>query len=80
VRTFGEIYGWIMGVFVFASGLGPTIMGICYDRTHSYHLALEGFAAALALSSILISRLGNYAFPAPKRAGVRTAASMAVGD
>jgi MFS family permease len=66
VRTFGEIYGWIMGVFVFASGLGPTIMGVCYDRTHSYNLALEGFAASLALACILISRLGPYAFPAPK--------------
>ena len=65
VRTFGEVYGWIMGVFVFASGLGPTIMGVCYDRTHSYNLALQGFVASLALASFLISRLGPYAFPAP---------------
>lgn len=66
VRTFGEIYGWIMGVFVFASGLGPTIMGVCFDRTHSYKLALEGFAVSLALASVLISRLGAYAFPAKR--------------
>ena len=80
VRTFGEIYGYIMGVFVFASGLGPTIMGVCYDRTHSYNLALEGFAVALALASIFISRLGPYAFPAPKRMAMAPAASAALSD
>lgn len=72
IRTFGEIYGWIMGVFVFASGLGPTIMGVCYDRTHSYNVALEGFAVSLALASLLISRLGPYTFP------VRRAPAVAV--
>jgi predicted MFS family arabinose efflux permease len=65
IRTFGEIYGYIMGVFVFASGLGPTIMGVCYDRTHSYQIALAGFAAALLIAIVLISRLGPYTFPAP---------------
>ena len=80
VRTFGEIYGYIMGAFVFASGLGPTIMGVCYDRTHSYKLALEGFAVALALASIFISRLGPYAFPAPKRMAMAPAASAALSD
>ncbi len=80
VRTFGEIYGWIMGVFVFASGLGPTIMGVCYDRTHSYNLALEGFAASLAVASILISRLGPYAFPAPRDIAVPQTAPAALTD
>lgn len=80
VRTFGEIYGWIMGVFVFASGLGPTVMGVCYDRTHSYNLALEGFAASLAVASILISRLGPYAFPAPRDIAVPQTAPAALTD
>ena len=80
VRTFGEIYGYIMGVFVFASGLGPTIMGVCYDRTHSYNIALAGFATALALASILISRLGPYAFPVRKQIAVPQAASAAATD
>ena len=41
-------------------GLGPTIMGVCYDRTHSYNLALEGFAVALALTaSIFIQPAGT---------------------
>jgi MFS family permease len=80
VRTFGEVYGWIMGVFVFASGLGPTIMGLCYDHTHSYNLALEGFAAALALSSILITRLGPYAFPARRELVVSEPAAAALTD
>lgn len=78
VRTFGEIYGWIMGVFVFASGLGPTIMGVCYDRTHSYNLALEGFAVSLALASLLISRLGPYTFPAGRERRVAVFSRSAV--
>lgn len=63
-RRFGEIYGYIMGVFLFASGLGPTIVGVCYDRTHSYNIVLTGFAAALIIAIVLISRLGPYTFPA----------------
>lgn len=74
IRTFGEIYGYIMGVFVFASGLGPTIMGVCYDRTHSYNLALEGFAVALITACILISRLGPYAFPVRRGVAVSQSA------
>lgn len=78
IRTFGEIYGFIMGVFVFASGLGPTIMGVCYDRTHSYNIALGGFAAALIVAIVLISRLGPYAFPArPANAEAARAATNA---
>jgi predicted MFS family arabinose efflux permease len=76
IRTFGEIYGYIMGVFVFASGLGPTVMGVCYDRTHSYNLALAGFVAALLAASLLISRLGPYAFPVERRAAVSQTAPV----
>ena len=50
IRTFGEIYGWIMGVFVFASGLGPTIMGACYDRNAFLQSCTRGFCCLLAAS------------------------------
>ena len=64
LRTFGEIYGYVMGVFLFGSGLGPSIMGFCYDLMHSYNVALAGFCAALLIASVLISRLGPYSYPA----------------
>jgi cyanate permease len=80
IRTFGEIYGYIMGVFVFASGLGPTIMGVCYDRTHSYNLALEGFAIALLAACVLISRLGPYAFPVRRASTIVQPATAAANS
>jgi cyanate permease len=67
-----------MGVFVFASGLGPTIMGVCYDITHSYHLALAAFAAALLIAILLISRLGPYAFPIRQDPGIPQASPAAI--
>jgi MFS family permease len=78
IRTFGEIYGYIMGVFVFASGLGPTIMGVCYDITHSYNLALAGFATALLVAILLISRLGPYVFPVRRDLGIPQPAPAAI--
>jgi hypothetical protein len=56
----------VMGVFLFGSGLGPSIMGFCYDVTHSYNAALAGFCAALLAASLLMSRLGPYSYPAGK--------------
>jgi MFS family permease len=75
LRKFGEIYGYIMGVFVFGSGLGPTIMGFCFDFTHSYDLALAGFGVALLVASVLVSRLGPYAYPAGKAAVIPEASA-----
>ena len=63
VRNFGEIYGYIMAVFLFSSGLGPAIMDLCFDLDHSYNLALLGFGVALLGASLLISRLGPYKYP-----------------
>jgi MFS family permease len=63
LRTFGEIYGYLTAVFLFGSGLGPWVMGACFDRTGSYNLALAGFSLALVVASFLISRLGVYAYP-----------------
>jgi len=72
LRNFGEIYGYMVGLFVFGSGLGPLVMGICFDKTGSYKLAFGVSVAALALASFLISRLGPYVYPA--RGALRMAA------
>jgi predicted MFS family arabinose efflux permease len=63
LRTFGEVYGYLTAVFLFGSGLGPWVMAACFDRTHSYNLALAGFSLALVVASLFISRLGPYAYP-----------------
>jgi MFS family permease len=64
LRHFGQIYGYLVGLFVFGSGLGPLVMGYCFDVTGSYSLAFKISSVALALASFLVSRLGAYAYPA----------------
>ena len=66
LRAFGEMYGYVMAVFLFGSGLGPWLMGVCFDVTRSYNLALTGFALLLVIASLLISRLGPYIYPASR--------------
>jgi MFS family permease len=69
MRSFGEIYGYFFSIFVLGAGLGPFAMGVSYDRTGSYRLMLVCFAAALALASLPMLRLGAYAYPGPRQAG-----------
>lgn len=69
IRTFGEIYGYMFPGFAIGVGLGPYLMGLDYDRTHSYQLALYGFAVLLLIAAALVSRLGPYAFPKVEKHG-----------
>jgi MFS family permease len=62
LRSFGEIYGVLFLLATIAGGLGPVLMGWCFDATGSYGLALSGFEAAMALSVVLISLLGPYLY------------------
>lgn len=70
LRKFGELYGYVLGVFVLGAGLGPSVMGVCYDVTGSYNFALAGFGLALLAATLLISRLGAYAYPVNRAAGI----------
>jgi cyanate permease len=51
-------------IFTVGSGVGPYLMGISFDATHSYATALALFCAMLIASSAIISRMGAYRFPA----------------
>ena len=62
LRRYGEIYGYIFAIFTVGSGIGPYLMGLSFDRTHSYAPALIGFAFMLLIASIFISRLGPYRY------------------
>jgi MFS family permease len=64
LRAFGEIYSYMFALVAIASGVGPALMGLVYDRTHSYAPMLIAFEAALAISVILVARLGPYVFVA----------------
>jgi MFS family permease len=64
LRAFGEIYGYLFAIFTFGTGLGPYLMGLCFDLTRSYNLTLVGFGVLLMVASIVICRLGSYVYPA----------------
>lgn len=62
MRAFGEIYGYLFSIFLIGAGLGPLVMGFCYDRTGSYRLTLISFAVALAFAVLPMLRLGPYQY------------------
>jgi MFS family permease len=66
LRAFGELYGYLYAVFVIGSAIGPYVMGVTFDITHTYDVALLGFGAALVAAALLILRLGAYPYPPPK--------------
>ena len=63
LRAYGEIYGCLFAIFTVGTGLGPVLMGLSFDETRSYKLALAVFGVALVCASVLVSRLGRYNFP-----------------
>jgi MFS family permease len=64
LRAFGEIYSYMFALVAIASGGGAALMGLVYDRAHSYAPMLIAFDAALGVSVILVARLGPYVYAA----------------
>jgi MFS family permease len=63
MRSFAEIYGYLFAIFLLGSGLGPFAMGVSFDRMGSYRTILACFGCALLFASLLLLRLGPYAYP-----------------
>ena len=70
LRSFGEIYGWLFPAFTLGVALGPALMGITYDRLHTYAPMLAAFFVLLLVTAALLSILGPYSF-APEKAPTR---------
>jgi MFS family permease len=62
LRSYGTLYGFMIGVFSLGNGVGPYLMGLSYDITHSYSSASIGFVALTVICSILALFLGAYSF------------------
>ena len=60
LKAFGEIYGYLFGVFIVGTGLGPLVMGFGFDNFGDYRPMFIAFAALLALSCFLMLKLGDY--------------------
>ncbi len=80
MRSFGEIYGYLFAIFMVGSGLGPFVMGVSFDRMGSYRLMLGCFGGALLLASMLMLRLGPYAYPISHGVTARVAPTAPAGS
>jgi predicted MFS family arabinose efflux permease len=67
LKSFGTMYGFMIGIFSLGNGLGPFLMGLSYDNTHSYMTAAIGFEVLLLICCGLALSLGAYTFPAQRR-------------
>ena len=76
LRHFGQLYGYIFAVFSAGAALGPYVLGVCFDRFHSYNDALFGYVGLLVLASGLIVSLGAYVFPVESNADVRLTSAV----
>jgi predicted MFS family arabinose efflux permease len=59
---YGAIYGTLLALFTFGSGMGPWLVALGYDHFHSYTVALIGAGIALMIASALVSCLGRYRY------------------
>jgi MFS family permease len=66
LRRFGEIYGYVFGMFALGSGFGPLMWDLVYDATGGYGMAMGGAVLAVIIAGAMVMRLGPYVYPAPK--------------
>lgn len=67
LRNFGAVFGSVIGLMSLATGLGPLLGNLIYDKFHSYEYLLIGIIPVFAISSWLIFSLGAYPeFDAPE--------------
>ena len=60
LRAFGEIYGYTFAAVTLGAAVGPLAMGVSFDATGSYSLALLSFAIATFTAAGLMMGLGPY--------------------
>lgn len=66
LKAFGKIYGLMFMLFNVGTGLGPALSGRAFDMFHSYFQIFIVYEVALAITCLLLMRLGAYPFPAPR--------------
>ena len=63
MKRFGQLYGYLFASFVVGSAFGPYLMGLAFERLHSYEPALWLFGVFMLLASAVILCLGPYRYP-----------------
>ena len=64
MKRFGQLYGYLFASFVVGSAIGPFMMGLAFERLHSYEPALWTFGAFMLIATAAILSLGPYRYPA----------------
>jgi MFS family permease len=77
LRRFGEIYGYLLAIFMVGSGVGPFTMGAAYAHFGNYSLALAGFGVCLACACAGMLTFPSYAFGIDDRSATASIAVMA---
>ena len=67
MKRFGQLYGYLFASFVVGSAIGPYMMGLAFERLHSYRPALLTFGAFMLVASAAILSLGPYRYPAQEK-------------
>jgi MFS family permease len=60
LRSFGTLFGVIVGLLTLASGLAPMVVSHVYDLTHSYRTVLEAAVIGSLMTAILFLMMGDY--------------------
>jgi len=68
MKRFGRLYGYLFAFFVVGSAIGPSMMGLSFERLHSYQPALWTFGAFMIVASAAILGLGPYRYPPEAKA------------
>ena len=63
MKRFGQLYGYLFASFVVGSAFGPYLMGLAFERLHSYEPALWAFGISMLLATAVILSLGPYRYP-----------------
>lgn len=62
LRGYGEIFGFVMAMFVLGAAFGPLLYGTLFDMTGTYATAVPIVAVALGTAAVLTLFLGKYRF------------------
>jgi MFS family permease len=70
LRQFGQLYGYLFGLFLVGTGAGPALMGAVHTRLHSYDMAFLAFGVMLAIAGCVMLFLGPYRYPVQQEGSV----------
>jgi MFS family permease len=62
IAHYGAVYGTLLALFTFGSGMGPWLIALSFDHFHNYTGALVGCGLTLIVASALVASLGPYKY------------------